>query len=643
MAPVTRSRAHPSEGRTGAAVGGPVLSVPTEHRSPHRAEGGTNSNQDSGSGDEDDEEDEGPVRSPLTNLFYTVDNLDDETEELVRELFRPQASEETPPMVIEWCGISNDPDVYAFQLREIVPRTIRIGSATSRIPQPSCNCTGSANTPCRHLIWLIDQIAKQTLGNHPPDQPLVLDHNAFPQALGDAYTRIADFHIDVLANTLHCSARPPNGRPNVHRVREAREILAGLAGVRDDVHVDTYAPEIFDVESAALQDLLWKSGERWRNNNEDDEEEEEGEEKKDSDEHMSSDDEGSDDGDGPGSGGQGHRPRSTQGRRGGGGGHGNGGRSLLERGDLQLTVLRLLVSNDEFFAMFLKLLAPYDKARDPYRKIQQRVEYVLEVLLAGQGAVRAGAVTEPGEGAGGEGGGGGGEVPEDTLSETTTRTSNTETVVAWTARHVENAVEQIRLLLQQQIPRPPAAWARRSAGRALVWIFHALVFQHNRDVPVHAGATQDDRNLYQRLIGNNNNNNSEGGFFLLDALQLLVDQVHFRTQLERIRQRIQVNGYREPYMRKLDEILAQMREAAARPRGGGSDSGNRRRRHGDDDDDDDDNENPLDPPSRGPVGGGGGGSRSGRMIGVSVPAGAGSKRQGSGTGRSSDRATKRMR
>ncbi len=677
MGPVTRSQRH--TGDPASEAGDPGSSTPTSGRRhpllplEGRAEArhGDDNVDDEDVDDEDDDdeddddydEDDGPVRSPLTNLFYNIDNLDDETQELVRELFRPPPPEETPPIVIEWCGISNDPDVYAFQLQEVVPRTIRIGSPTSRIPTPSCNCTGSEARPCRHLVWLMDQIAKQTLPSHPPGEPLTLGvgsssgsasaprEGLFPE-LGNAYARIADFHIDVLANTLHCGAGPPTGHPSLHRVREAREILAGLDGIQDAAGVETYAPDIFDLAQPELERLLWGAERRRRGSSPEeagsqDEGDDDGEEEEDSgeeeDTESSSEAEtGSNSGNGSRSSKRtrrrqkGKRPADTPSGREHAARwmrhqlhqqqqeqqqeqqqqqiseHFAHPRRLVERGDLRRTVLRLLVSNDTFFAMFLKLLAPRDMAHNPFRKIQQRVETVLGQLLT-LGASSA------------------------------SPSSSTDVSVSWAARHVENAVQQIGLLLLQEHQHQHQnqhqhRWARRSAGRALVWIFYAVVFQHNRDA--HAGATQDDRNLYQRLIGNSGGSSVPGSasptFFLLDQLQLLADQVEFRSRLEQIRHRIQLNGYRAPYMRRLDTILAQMRPLAPVPHGR-----------------DTERVSTLLPPPPPPLfhqsGSGSGGGNAGEGSGVGsrapteIPPAAGAKRQVSGGGALSDRRPKRRR
>ncbi|EPE08277.1 swim zinc finger protein [Ophiostoma piceae UAMH 11346] len=588
MAPVTRSHVHSAEDANpegdidtasrqseSRSYGGRLRTRQvirtTKDASPEAEDDDTDDTDD-----EEDDEEEGPVRSPLTSLFYNIDGLDDETQELVRELFRPPAPEETPPIVIEWCGISNDPDVYAFQLQEIVPRTIRIGSATSRIPKPSCNCTGSENKPCRHLVWLMDQIAKQTMAHGQKqdsstetkegdyDRPLELDPTtAFPRELGNAYARISDFHIGILASSLHCRAEPPNGRPDSHRVREAREILAGLQGVQDDAGVDAYASEIFDLETPELERLLWgtqnrqgyrvvgKDSNDGSARNASSEDEEMGQDEEDlnygrevdsvydeSDRSQGDEDvkETVEHEDTPGRHHTEHTTEPPQRRsqadlR----SQHQQVRDLVERGDLQQTVLRLLVSNDEFFSMFLKLLAPQDKVRDPFRKIQQRIESVL-------GALRAARTTgEPRQSAAGE-----------VIS------------AEWAAKHVHSAVHQIMHLLGRCLSgarhgeqEHPASWAKAGAARAILWMMTAIVSKHTRDA--HAGASQDDRNLYQRVIGNSGHSGTSGDA-LLDALDAVHDQVQFLSQVERIRRRIQRNGYRESYMQRLDGILQRMRK-----------------------------------------------------------------------------------
>ena len=458
MPPTTRSQ---GQGQSSEAGG------------PSRNPGGDDDSSDRA----DDDYDDGPVRSPTTNLSYGVENLDDDTEELVRELFRPPPQEETPQIVLEWCGFSNDPDVYAFQLHEVVPRTIRIGSPTSRFPVPRCNCMEDPGSrPCRHLVWLMDQLTKQTVPDHDPAAELELDGRGFPRVLGSPYARITDFHVDVLADDLHCDFGPSlhHPEPNPHRVREVREMLAALAGADDDDDVDGYRPDLFDVPP-----LLRTA-------------------------------------------------------------------DIVARGELEYTLLRLLLSNNEFFALFLKLLAPRDKVRDPYRKLRQRADRVLRDLAASSSPS---AAPPPA-----------GRPPKD---------------VAWAAAHLRNVVTAIQRLVERgsgagdgggnAATGPAEAWERASAARTLVWLLKTVCVDHARDA--HAGATQDDRNLYQRLVGNASD---AAGAFAVDALLLLPEQNQYIDELEAVRERVHVLGYREGFMRKLDAVIANLRRRTSASAAAGS-------------------------------------------------------------------------
>ncbi len=315
----------------------------------------------------------------------------------------------------------------------------------------------------------MDQLTKHTVDNLNPREEVQLDEQGFAADLGSPYTRISDFHIGLLADSLHCSSGPrsASGAPNPHRVREVREILAALAGI-DDETVDLYAPELFD----SLPLIR--------------------------------------------------------------------GEDLVTRGRLEYTILRLLVANHELFATFLGLLSPRDKIHDPFRKLKQRAQRVFNELTAYSASPSAAS--------------GDGDGPRD---------------VAWAARHLEAVVQQIRLLVGGEGDDPGEPWERASAARVLVWIFKTLVREHNRDA--HAGTTQDDRNLYQRLVGNalaggddgddddGDDSGRSSGAFMLDALFVLRDQTQFVEELQLVRHHIELNGYREPYMRRLDDLLTHLR------------------------------------------------------------------------------------
>ncbi len=252
------------------------------------------------------------------------------------------------------------------------------------------------------------------------------------------------------------SSSSPGPRPTAHRVREAREILAAVAGVDGDGDVDAYAPALFDAYLQQQQQLQ-QAG------------------------------------------------------------------AVLARGELEATVLRLLLANNAVFAMFLKLLSPRDKALDPLRKLQQRAERVLHDLAAYSAAYASRPPPPP--------------PPPPPRSRARPTSPGPP--------HLWRAVEQIAILAARG-GREPEPWERASAARALVWILRAVVMDHSADA--HPGHAQDDRNLYQRLIGNAR----AGPAFAVDALLLLPDQNLYIDELEHIRERVEVCGYQESFMRKLD-------------------------------------------------------------------------------------------
>src|SRR5262249_4736598 len=53
------------------------------------------------------------------------------------------------------------------------------------------------------------------------------------------------------------------------------------------------------------------------------------------------------------------------------------GTGLVRRRDLECTIFRMLLANDEFFNYFVSHLAASDPVRDPFRKLAQRVDRVL--------------------------------------------------------------------------------------------------------------------------------------------------------------------------------------------------------------------------------------------------------------------------
>lgn len=196
-----------------------------------------------GEGDDSMEEDEeGTVQSP-TKLKYNLDHLSSDTQKLVRSLWG-ETFEEPPQISLQWCDRMLDQDgnldFYAFQLHEVVPRSVRIGSPKSKFPEPECQC--KLPKPCTHLIWLSDCIARQVLHDHDPREPLTLNARGYPNELGEPlFQSISDMRLDILADGLHCDVGHPLSRnsPSPQKVADAHAIVASIAEA--DEHVfDSY-------------------------------------------------------------------------------------------------------------------------------------------------------------------------------------------------------------------------------------------------------------------------------------------------------------------------------------------------------------------------------------------------------------------
>ena len=192
-----------------------------------------------------------------SNLKYDISRTDERTKEIVRSLRHKSKSEnrEDPPeLVIRTCReYRGEHDwYYTFQILEVVPYSIRIGSPDSpsyAIPKchgPHTDEDGIRNTtrskgkakqeeeksPCKHTVFLMDWIAKHTLLDHHPDDELSMTDQGWADEMGDIFQRISTSHLDILADSLHCDTTLPDGEtiPGETRVLEAQQILALIAG-----------------------------------------------------------------------------------------------------------------------------------------------------------------------------------------------------------------------------------------------------------------------------------------------------------------------------------------------------------------------------------------------------------------------------
>ncbi|KAM3480993.1 hypothetical protein MY8738_004684 [Beauveria namnaoensis] len=235
------------------------LSVPVAQynydlgRDDYRTESTGSESDDARSSVSNDDEQSDHVRSP-TRLVYNLDALPEKTKSTVRDAFN-----EPPAMVVQHCRQVGD--TFAFQMSEVVTRSVRIRAPSSGKARLSCSCSqgggggggGDAldnndNEPCHHILWLLDQLAKQTLYDTDHEQPLTMTSAGFPEEMGDPFRAISDHHLNIVADGLHCRHVEPGcydpRRVDKHRIRESRELLSSVY----EASADSFRPDIFTDE-----------------------------------------------------------------------------------------------------------------------------------------------------------------------------------------------------------------------------------------------------------------------------------------------------------------------------------------------------------------------------------------------------------
>jgi len=426
MAPTTRAQSQRQSGGTST-------------QDPNDSSSDPESDSDSSVIEEDEETGELLVRSP-SRLMYRIGDLPPETRETVRAAFK-----NPPRIALQYCQLSDD-NMYAFQMTEVKPLYIRIASAAEgRSSKVDCSCEEKSR-PCRHLLWLLDQVLKQTRYENNPKEPLTMKHEGFAEEMGDPFEEISNFHLDVLADSLHCEIISEESEYiNPVRVQEVRELLAAISSESPD----DYRPDIFS------------------------------------------------------------HPRASVGRK------------VIKRNDLERTIFRMLVSNNEFFCYFMSQMRPTDPINDRFRKLEQRVERVLADLDAYSESK--------------------GNEPQSIEGPRN---------VAWAASHILGVLATIKTEIYNR-DSPLSSDERISAARVLVHML-AAVCSRNRDA--HAGPTRLDTNLYLRLIGDRDRD------FVVGVLHLLPDAATpFVHNLEEIEEQLGVSGAPAPYVAKFRSLLSILR------------------------------------------------------------------------------------
>ncbi|CAM1506907.1 Fc.00g065480.m01.CDS01 [Cosmosporella sp. VM-42] len=198
-------------------------------------ESSSESESDSDSSDFDDET-PSKVKSP-TRLTYLIDHLPETTRDVVRDTFR-----EPPKIALQKCRLINN--TYAFQMTETVTRSVRIRASEDGTSRLSCSCRDD-DKPCEHLFWLLDQILQQTLYDHDLAKPLKMTSQGYAEEMGDPFQNIANHHIGILADGIHCQLVTPDSEYDdeidPYRAQESRELLSSIY----DTPPEDYRPDIF--------------------------------------------------------------------------------------------------------------------------------------------------------------------------------------------------------------------------------------------------------------------------------------------------------------------------------------------------------------------------------------------------------------
>ncbi|KAI1461642.1 hypothetical protein F4805DRAFT_240101 [Annulohypoxylon moriforme] len=382
-----------------------------------------------------DFDDDGYMTSP-SNLRYSLDLLDDETRDNVT-----RATEVPPQFVLRGCQAGDQR--YLFLITEPVEYTIRTGVEESGYAVPSCTCESGerGESPCRHILWLFDQITSQVLGVQR--DPFTLSQHGFPTELGNPYGAISDFHLDMLADSLHCDVVGQSADPNPRRVQETREMLASL----NEVPIDDYRPDLFD------------------------------------------------------------NPRK--------------GKKVIKRGDLEQTIFRMLLCNDEFFQYFLSSMRADELNKNRFRSLQHRADAALAGLR---------------------------QYAQNPSLQNVEQPKNVE----WCAMHLAMVTHQIHAVIHNT-DRPLETWELRAAARTAI---HALeqVVDHNEDIGP-SDLPKEKRNLFFRLIGDQDRN------FAVDVLASIPPQIlgPWIDDLAAIQEKILELGAPDSYTTRLSSLITHLR------------------------------------------------------------------------------------
>ncbi|KAI8954303.1 hypothetical protein F4801DRAFT_587671 [Xylaria longipes] len=173
-----------------------------------------------------------------SGMRYSVHSLDPGTRDAVGKALNTSSK-------LALRGCSPRGQGYVFLISETIEYHVRAPyGGSGPYDGPSCSCRQDERTvglqhPCRHTLWLCDQILSQLVPL--PSDPYAWRLDGYTTKHGNVCDFIPDFQFDVLADSLRCDIMAgESSKPRPHRIQTAREILATLS--RNSI--EEYRPDL---------------------------------------------------------------------------------------------------------------------------------------------------------------------------------------------------------------------------------------------------------------------------------------------------------------------------------------------------------------------------------------------------------------
>jgi hypothetical protein len=186
----------------------------------------------------DDEEDRVPVAP--SGLNYDIAQLSPNSQDRVKTAW--EGASRGDFHVDRYMSHNRDEpgEYYAYQISEITKERFSVRIGDSKSPYSQFTCTCSDTKTCRHLYYLLDQIASKALSVQQQRSTLVLTNKGYPAGVPDPYTQIKEVGIDTLAQHLGWRQKSSDIPPG--RIKEVREIMASFSPKL----ADNYKPDVFE-------------------------------------------------------------------------------------------------------------------------------------------------------------------------------------------------------------------------------------------------------------------------------------------------------------------------------------------------------------------------------------------------------------